>query len=94
MNRPGWQGWTALHWAAQKGTARIVRYLLAHKALVDLQDYSGETPLHCAAQEGHCKVIELLFAGAKRDVLDKKGRTPLDLAIEHKMQEAANLLSA
>ena len=48
---------------------------------VNATDHQGETALHGAAQKGYDKVVQFLADhGAKLDVKDKKGRTPLDAA--------------
>jgi ankyrin repeat protein len=48
---------------------------------VNTADNQGDTALHGAAQKGWDQVVEFLVDhGAKLDVKDKKGRTPLDAA--------------
>jgi ankyrin repeat protein len=48
---------------------------------VNAADNQGETALHGAAQKGWDQVVQFLVDhGAKLDVKDKKGRTPLDAA--------------
>jgi uncharacterized protein len=48
---------------------------------VNAADNQGETALHGAAQKGWDQVVQFLADhGAKLDVKDKKGRTPLDAA--------------
>jgi uncharacterized protein len=48
---------------------------------VNTADNQGETALHGAAQKGYDQVLQFLVDhGAKLDVKDKKGRTPLDAA--------------
>jgi ankyrin repeat protein len=42
----------------------------------------GETAMHGAAQRGADEIVQFLFAkGAKLDVKDKQGLTPLDRAM-------------
>jgi ankyrin repeat protein len=42
----------------------------------------GETAVHAAAGQGSDKIVQLLAdKGAKLDVKDKKGRTPVDIAL-------------
>ncbi len=44
-------------------------------------DHQGDTALHGAAQKGYDQVVQFLADhGAKLDIKDKKGRTPLDAA--------------
>ena len=48
---------------------------------VNAGDNAGDTALHGAAQKGWDQVVQFLIDhGAKLDVKDKKGRTPLDAA--------------
>ncbi len=49
---------------------------------VNAADNQGDTALHGAAQKGWDQVVQFLVDhGAKMDVKDKKGRTPLDAAM-------------
>ena len=49
--------------------------------------------MHEAAEGGHKKVVELLILkGADINAKNGDGRTPLDLAIEHKNAEIADIL--
>lgn len=72
---------TAIHWAAAKGNAEIVRMLLAFDASVNLCDRdNGFTPLHWAVVKEHVHLIDLLVANyANPNLPDKEGLTPLHL---------------
>jgi uncharacterized protein len=49
---------------------------------VNTLDNQGDTALHGAAQKGYDQVVQFLVDhGAKMDVKDKRGRTPLDAAM-------------
>jgi ankyrin repeat protein len=49
---------------------------------VNALDNQGDTALHGAAQKGYDEVVQFLVDhGAKLDVKDKRGRTPLDAAM-------------
>ena len=51
---------------------------------VNLANAEGNTALHAAARRGHDRVVEYLVAhGARMDVKNKAGRTPLALARGH-----------
>ena len=48
---------------------------------VNNQHWSGSTPLHEASENGHVEVITaLLAAGADKNIKNKKGQTPHDVA--------------
>ena len=90
-------GWTPLHMAAEGGHREIVDLLIAKGADINATAGAGDgvgwTPLHEAAEGGHKKVVELLIQkGANINVKNGDGRTPMDLAIEHKNAEIADLL--
>lgn len=93
------QGATPLHWAAINGKVENMRALLAHKADPDAQDNRKMTPLHWAATafkiNDSTKAYNaklLLEAGARTNIRDHFGRTPLDYAKEKKNQALVNIL--
>jgi len=86
---------TLLHLASSGGRLDIVRPLLDHKpeADVNAQDEDGWTALHLAAYNGHEQVGRILLnRGAKGDVKNFEGKTPLELASESHHSEMENLL--
>lgn len=52
------EGNTPLHWAAQSGYLRMVKYLKNRGANVKARNSSGSTPLHTAACEGHLNILK------------------------------------
>jgi ankyrin repeat protein len=65
-------------------TDAVASIQLCLKAGVDVNaaDNQGDTALHGAAQKGYDQVVQFLVDhGAKLDIKDKKGRTPLDAAM-------------
>jgi uncharacterized protein len=87
-------------WASNQDRASEEQVLDAVKMLVDelgadvnfVAD-TGETALHAAAYRGANSVVQYLFdKGAKLDIVDKSGRTPLQVAdgVEYGNSFAAN----
>jgi ankyrin repeat protein len=76
VNLSGRDGWTALHLAAQFGSAEVVKTLLEQGADVNLGDSDGRTALHLAAQFGSAEVMKtLLEQGADVNLKTKSGWT-------------------
>lgn len=74
---------TPLHIAAFSGNDEIVRYLIAHGALLDALDKKEGTPLHAAIRKGHLTTVEIfLEAGADVKRHTSEG-TVVDLAKAH-----------
>lgn len=78
-------GRTYLHWAANRGNAEVVEYLLKKGAKVTIQDSHGTTPLLFAASSGqpNTKIYDLFIANGdnlKKDV-SPEGANALLLAI-------------
>lgn len=74
---------TPLHIAAFSGNDEIVRYLIAHGALLDALDKKEGTPLHAAIRKGHLTTVEILLeAGADVKRRTSEG-TVVDLAKAH-----------
>ena len=73
-------GEAPLHIAAKVGDARIVTYLLEHKAFVNIKNNQGETPLFYAVRAQNKEAIELLLKyGAVLDCRSTFGETIYDL---------------
>lgn len=87
---------TPLHSAARMGTAKIVEMLLKHGASVNAVGYRMQTPLHRAAEaDSTVPMLKvLLTAGAKHNVKDQSGNTPLHLAAFNFNPEGVRLLLA
>ncbi|XP_024521036.1 ankyrin repeat and protein kinase domain-containing protein 1-like [Selaginella moellendorffii] len=83
-------GWTALHCAAFKGHAEIVKRLLEscqskeEACAIDEQGYSA---LHCAVESGHREVVKILVGCEMIEIngVTREGLSALDmaLALEH-----------
>lgn len=78
-------GYTPLHYAAISNSVGAIDFLVGLGADVDAKEnISGYTPLHEASSRGLCEAIAaLLQHGAVMDNVDKKGATPLVLAIRY-----------
>ncbi|XP_049839689.1 poly [ADP-ribose] polymerase tankyrase-1-like isoform X7 [Schistocerca gregaria] len=86
-------GYTALHWAAERGHVDVATCLLEGGAEVDATNDSRITPLHRAAQSGHAAVVRLLAASSARtDARNRWGWTPLHWAAMRGHAEAAAAL--
>lgn len=76
---------TPLHQACHSGYLDNVKVLLSSNADPNLQTTSGDTPLHngiltCSPSDRYEIVSLLLRVGAKIDIDNNRGKTPLDLA--------------
>ena len=94
VGKPHKNGKTALHLAATRGDAEIVRLLLEARADKDaVRPCDEATALHLAAQNGHLEVVQLLMqAGAALDMFTKFGETALQLAIVNGHSSVVQLL--
>ncbi|XP_066546020.1 uncharacterized protein LOC136713032 [Amia ocellicauda] len=60
---------------------------------VNKGDYDGRRALHTACKLGHIDMVKyLLRCGAKTDVTDQCGHTPLHLAIKHRQRAVVKML--
>jgi ankyrin repeat protein len=86
-------GFTALHWAAQRNSPEIVDLLLASGANPRTANRYNVTPLHMAAVNGSAPVLErLLDAGADPNETALEGQTPLMTAALSGGADAVRLL--
>ena len=80
--------------AAFEGDIEVVKQYLADGMDVNTVGDYGMTPLHSAAASNQKEIVELLISkGADVNAKDNgNGTTPLDLAIQQKKTETADLL--
>lgn len=87
-------GESLLQEAINNGNARIAQLLIKSGAnVVHTGGFDKNTPLHCAAKRGYLKTAQMLVsAGADPHCEDKRGKTALDVAIDHERAEVARFL--
>ncbi len=61
VNKPGPEGYTALHWAARNGHLEVVAILLAHKANPTIATPEDETAIQLAEEKRHDAIVSLLL---------------------------------
>lgn len=82
-----------LHSAADRGSERILKLLIEHKADIDAEDFRGMRALHRASIRGHLDVVKLLLAsGAEMEIADENGCTPLYFACAGGHERVVKLL--
>ena len=87
------EGWTCMHWAADRNNKVISELLISKGADVNARNNTGETPLHLASYDGINGVPALLIAsGAHVNEKDNAGRTPLYTAADNGRVEVVRVL--
>ncbi|CAJ0930259.1 unnamed protein product, partial [Mesorhabditis belari] len=72
---------TALHWAIDKGSKNVAKWLIDCGADVDIQDPDGNTPLHYAAYCTQYEIAQHLLAhGANSTIRNEDDSTPQECA--------------
>ena len=96
-------GSTPLHWAAYSKAEDVLMYLInlnifkdenEKQKFIDKQDNQGYTPLHLSVSSNSRRIVmKLLQSGANAEIIDKKNRTPLDLANSKGYREIVEILN-
>uniref|UniRef100_A0A7N8WVG4 Protein phosphatase 1 regulatory subunit n=1 Tax=Mastacembelus armatus TaxID=205130 RepID=A0A7N8WVG4_9TELE len=93
-------GGTALHVAAAKGYAEVLKLLIQAGYDVNIKDYDGWTPLHAAAHWGKEEACRILVENlCDMDLVNKMGQTAFDVSDEdvlgylEELQKKQNLVS-
>lgn len=83
----GTHKYTALHYAAERDNAEMVKLLVKYRADPDKRDRYNQTPLHVAAYEGNPKAVYALAnAGADLLLLDSDNNTARDVAVRRRSE--------
>jgi ankyrin repeat protein len=87
---------TVVHFATGKGLTEVIRALISRKANLNIQtSVDRATPLHWAVHFNKKDIlIALLNGGAKVYLKDKRGMTPLDLAVNEGKGDFAKLIAS
>lgn len=93
VNKSDKYGAIPLHYAAYFGDYYMADMLIFYKSDVNNSSFDKNQPLHLAALSGDTAMIQLLLKhGAKPESENTYGRTPIEMAIEHKQLYATILL--
>jgi len=85
----------SLIWAACQGDLDEIKRLVAHGIDINEGDYDKRTAMHLAATEGHTEVVEyLLRHGAKANIMDRFGSTPLADAKINKHKDIIKIIDS
>lgn len=89
----------AFHKAAYKGHPEVLKLLIkdkhGQKVINDIGPNNGYTPLHDAIWHGNTEAAKILIdAGARLDITNYEGDTPLELARRYKYIEIIKYLEA
>ncbi|MDK6202041.1 ankyrin repeat domain-containing protein [Oligella urethralis] len=87
-------GWSPIHYAAIKGNAKIVKYLLDHGAWPNSPAPDGSNPLMMSVSARNVEAVKaLLEAGADPRAVNFDGISALDIAKKMNHREILELLS-
>ena len=83
----------ALFLAAQRGHVEVISHVLKIGTPVDSQDLQGYTALHWAVSEGMAAGVRVLLEShCMLEIKDRRGRTPLMIALERRYPAISILL--
>ena len=95
LDVPSENGATPLHLACSKGSKKAVDILLDLGANINAVDNEGNSCLHHAVNSSNLTILKkLLIRGADKTIINKEGKTALQLAQENNGKTATDILSA
>ena len=84
---------TPLHYACYYGSKEVIDLLLDLGANIKAIDSDGNTCLHYAVKSKSIRAVKkLLVRGAKKNVKNKEGKTPFNIAFDLKKYELSDIL--
>lgn len=85
------QGWSATHYAALGGNLPILRDIFRDGAVLEDRAADFTTPLHLAARslQNRDAAFFLVDLGADSQARDRRGQTPMDMAVQASLPEVA-----
>lgn len=86
-------GWTGLYCSVMCGHLDLAKYLLKHKAKVNIQNRMGETALHQAVEGKNKQMVEILLRyAADPNIQQNDGETALHLAVLQRNNKIVKML--
>lgn len=85
---------SALHFAIKKGYSDMVAFLINKGVDINLQSPDNFAPIHTAIIESQNDILKLLINKGADVIMSVQGKTPLEIAEEHRNQMAAALIKA
>lgn len=97
VNARDGNGATPVAWAVRLGDIRILKFLIANGADVNIANFKRQTPLHLACMDAdrkpHAEIARLLIeAGANVNAQDEELNTPLMIATRRGAESTVRLL--
>ena len=88
------EGMTALHFAANNGHIKIVKFLIANGAEVNAENNYGATPIALAARECHVDVAKALLLHAEKNeaIITRNNNMALFYAVQNRHTKMVELL--